>query len=61
MRETYFLLNYEIQQGNTELLPEVMPPVTIMSFKNLAKLVGAILSTSGFLHMSKVPVSALIF
>ena len=23
MRETYFLLNYEIQQGNTERLPEV--------------------------------------
>jgi len=23
MRETYFLLNYEIQQGNTDLLPEV--------------------------------------
>jgi len=23
MRATYFLLNYEIQQGNTDLLPEV--------------------------------------
>jgi len=23
MRDTYFLLKYEIQQGNTELLPEV--------------------------------------
>lgn len=24
MRETYFMLNYEIQQGNTESLPEVL-------------------------------------
>ena len=28
MRHTYFSLNYEIQQGNTELLPEVVTLLT---------------------------------
>jgi len=32
MRETYFLLNYEIQQGNTELLPEVIELVIWNNF-----------------------------
>ena len=37
MRETYFTLNYEIQQGNTECLPEVWTLIffKINNFSNL--------------------------
>ena len=34
MRETYFLLNYEIQQGNTALLPEVTALVIWCNFEH---------------------------
>jgi acyl-CoA oxidase len=36
MRDTYFFVNFEIQQGNLELLPEVnYAEIYIISFKNI--------------------------